>query len=99
MKADLSGAEKRPMTFDPDDEAGRYLEALADTRVFSGKQADTSSLEGIFTTALGAEKDSILFYLGMKDLVPAASGKDRIEEIIREEMRHVEILGKRLLEL
>jgi rubrerythrin len=38
---------------------------------------------------VGLEKDSILFYLGFKDMIPQQSGKDRIGEIIKEERRHV----------
>jgi rubrerythrin len=99
MKTTLSAAEKKAMAFDPNNEAGLYLESLANTKVFFEKDIDTSALEGIFKAALAAEKDSIAFYLGMKDLVPAGSGREKIEEIIREEMRHVRILGERLTAL
>lgn len=39
--------------------------------------------------AMGLEKDSILFYLGIQDLIPAQSGRYRIVEIIEKERRHV----------
>jgi len=99
MKADLSQAEKKGATFDPEGEAGLYLEALANTKVFLEKEIDTSGLEGIFTAALAAEKDSILFYVGMKDLVPESFGSGRVDAIIREEMRHIRILGEQLAAL
>jgi rubrerythrin len=99
MKAGLSNQEQKGTTFDPEGEAGRYLAALANTKVFFEKDVDTSGLEGIFKTALAAEKDSILFYLGMKDLVPESLGSDKIEAIIREEMRHIRILGEKLASL
>ena len=47
------------------------------------------TLEDILRTALGLEKDSILFYLGVKDMVPPNYGQEKIDEIIREEKRHV----------
>jgi rubrerythrin len=96
MKTALSAADKKAMTFDPNNESGLYLASLANTKVFFEKDIDTSALEGIFKAALAAEKDSIAFYLGMKDLVPAGSSREKIEEIVREEMRHVRILGERL---
>jgi rubrerythrin len=99
MKSALSAADKRAMTFDPNNEAGLYLASLANTKVFFEKDVDTSKLDGIFKSALAAEKDSIAFYLGMKDLVPTGSGKEKIKEIIKEEMRHIRILGERLAAL
>jgi rubrerythrin len=99
MKSALTAADRKAMTFDPNNEAGLYLASLADTTVFFGKDIDTSKLEGIFKAALLAEKDSIAFYLGMKELVPAGSGKSKLEDIIQEEMRHIRILGEKLAAL
>ena len=93
----MSGKEKESTVFDPDDESAQYLKALADTRVFFQKEIDTTSLKEILKAALTAEKDSIVFYLGMKDIVPEKQGKDRIDQIIREEMSHIKLLGNRLL--
>ncbi len=99
MRATLSAADKKAMTFDPNSESGLYLASLANTKVFFEKDIDTSELEAIFKAALAAEKDSIAFYLGMKDLVPGGSSQEKIEEIIREEMRHIRVLGERLAAL
>jgi len=99
IKSALTAADKKAMTYDPNNEAGLYLASLANTKVFFEKDLDTSNLEGIFKSAMAAEKDSIAFYLGMKDLVPMGSGKEKIEEIIKEEMRHIRILGERLAAL
>ncbi len=99
MKTALSPADKKAMTFDPNNEAGLYLASLANTKVFFEKDIDTSGLEAILKDALAAEKDSIAFYLGMKDLVPAGSNREKIEEIVREEMQHIRILGERLAAL
>lgn len=99
MKTALTPADRKAMTFDPDNETGLYLTSLADTKVFFEKDIDTSRLEGIFKSALSAEKDSIAFYAGMKDLVPAGSGRARIDGIIKEEMGHIRLLGERLTAL
>ena len=86
-------------TFDPEDDTEKYLRALADTRVFYEKEINTSSIEDILKTAITAEKDSIVFYLGMKDVVPVNLGKEKVDRIIKEEMNHISILSKKLLSI
>jgi rubrerythrin len=93
----LSTNEKELTTFDPDDQSAYYLKALADTRVFYEKTIDNTDLTEILKTAITAEKDSIVFYLGMKDVVPAHLGKDKLDAIIKEEMGHISLLSKELL--
>ncbi len=97
MKAQLTDADRAAPTFDPDNEAGMYLKALADTRVFFEKKIDTSSMREILKAAIEAEKDSIVFYLGMKDLVAGEAGKSRIDAIIKEEMGHIRHLSRELM--
>jgi rubrerythrin len=99
MRKALSGAEKAQTAFDPEGEAVFYLRALADTRVFFEKQIDTTSMREILQSAIEAEKDSIVFYLGMKDAVPGKHGKDRMDGIIKEEMGHIRLLSKELVAL
>jgi rubrerythrin len=96
MRAQLTEHEKAATVFDPDGEAVLYLRALADTRVFFEKEIDTASLEAILKAAIEAEKDSIVFYLGMKSSVPESMGKDRLDKIIKEEMGHVRLLSQKL---
>jgi rubrerythrin len=97
MRAELSSLEKSTTVFDPQGDAGLYLRALADTRVFFEKEIDTSSMTAILKEAIGAEKDSIVFYLGMKELVPEKYGKSKIDDIIKEEMGHIRMLSKELM--
>ncbi|MDO8948840.1 MAG: ferritin family protein [Desulfocapsaceae bacterium] len=97
LRKNLSANDKEPLTFDPEGETGQYLKALADSCVFKNKTIDLSSMEGILTGAIAAEKDSIVFYLGMEDFVDVYHGKDRINAIIKEEMRHIKLLSSRLL--
>jgi len=99
LKADLTEAEKTTTFFDPEDESALYLRALADTRVFFEKEIDVSSMKDILKAAILAEKDSIVFYLGMKDFVPNQLGKNRLDTIIKEEMGHIRILSKELVSL
>ena len=99
LRLKLSVDEKVQTTFDPEGDSERYLRALADTRVFYEKDITSNSMEEILKTAITAEKDSIVFYLGMKDVVPAHLGQEKLDDIIKEEMGHIRLLSKELLNL
>lgn len=99
MRRELKAAEKAATVFDPEGESALYLRALADTRVFFEKEIDVSSMEKILKAAIGAEKDSIVFYMGMKEAVPEKLGRERLEGIIKEEMSHIRLLSRELVQL
>jgi len=99
MRSELATDEKVMTTFDPEGESAAYLRALADTRVFYEKDIDTTSLKEILKAGITAEKDSIVFYLGIKDAVPVHLGKQKLDGIIKEEMGHIRLLSKELLTL
>lgn len=87
--------------FDPEDDAVRYLQSLVRGVVFDRTNPNavldgTHTTAEVLTMAVALEKDSIVFYLGIRDLVPEHLGRDRIEDIIREEQRHVVQLSERL---
>ena len=96
LRATLTEKEKISTVFDPQNEAALYLRALADTRVFFEKESPGSSMKEILKSAIEAEKDSIVFYLGMKDAVPEKYGRVKIEAIIKEEMGHIRLLSSEL---
>ena len=54
-------------------------------------------MKTILKDAIIAEKDSIIFYLGMKDAVPKYFGKDKLDAIIMDELSHVKLLSERLV--
>lgn len=43
----------------------------------------------VFEMAIRIEKESILFYLGLKDIVPQEYGRKQIDDIITEEKKHI----------
>jgi len=102
MKKQLSGKQREPRVFDPDNEMALYLQAAANGHVFDPKYdlseqlTGTESVEDILKLAIGAEKDSIVFYLGLKDFVPVRAGKDKVEAIIKEEMGHIAVLNRKI---
>lgn len=97
IRAELTDREKTANIFDPEEETILYLQSLADAQVFRKKEIDLSSEDKILEGAIGVEKDSIVFYLGMKDMVPENLGKNRIDGIIREEMTHLRLLNAQLV--
>ena len=109
MRANLSDQDRESTLFDPEGESAQYLRALADLRVFSqGVEerftfpdglAETEKYRKVFWAAIDREKESIVFYSGLKGLVPEKLGKDKIDDIIQEEMKHLRILSNKLTAL
>ena len=87
---ELSKEERELKTFDPENEIALYLQAMANGHVFDLKKdpseqlSGSESVEDILRLAINAEKDSIVFYLGLKAFVPVTAGKDKVEAIITE---------------
>lgn len=102
MRAGLSERERKATVPDPDDQALTYLRAWADGHVFDVRRRPAEKLTGkekvedILRIAIGLEKDSIVFYLGMKDAVPERLGRSKIDPIIKEEMSHMSSLSRAL---
>jgi len=85
-------------SFDPDGEASRYLGAIVDGNVFDYRAQPAADLAGkslvdIYRKAIDLEKDSIIFYLGIRELVPRELGNAQMDDIIREEMGHIVLLS------
>jgi rubrerythrin len=105
MRADLAAQEREPQVFDPEHEISMYLRAMADGHVFDARvdPADTltgrESAEDILRMAIGQEKDSIVFYTGLKEMISQTAGKERIEAIIKEEMGHIGFLNREIAAL
>lgn len=102
MKDQLTDREKEPAVYYPDDQGALYLHATADGHVFNPKAdigqqlTGAETVEQIFNKAIQAEKDSIVFYLGLKEFVPQKAGKEKVEKVIKEEQSHIVILSNHL---
>ncbi|MHC5076601.1 MAG: ferritin-like domain-containing protein, partial [Planctomycetota bacterium] len=98
MRKELTEKEKADTVFDPYNEGALYLQAMADSHGTEGKISPTQKLNGqettreIYEIALNAEKDSVVFYYGLKGYVSAKAGKDKVEAVIMEELSHIRIL-------
>ena len=86
--------------FDPDDYIRSNPEAMAALTPFAIKSdaarqfSGSESKEQILEEAIRKKKDIIVFYNGLKDFARDQVGRDIIDEIIKEENRHIEMLSK-----
>jgi len=98
MQTQLADREKASQVMDNEEEALLYLKAIADTKIFFKKESPANEMKAILISALETERDSIVFYLGMKKMVPGEVGRKRVDTIIQEEMSHIRLLSGKLLE-
>lgn len=105
MQDELAGPEVDPPVFDPDGETDMYLQVMADDQVFDTKTDPSTLLNknkipgDVLRMAITLEKDSIAFYVGLRESVSHKAGKDKIDMIIRQEYGHIVTLSKKLSEI
>jgi len=103
MKQQLSEQSREVSTSESEDllPDPRVMAGLA---VFGMRSDPAEELRGrqdktdIIRRAVEKEKDSIVFYHGLKEFVPAEADKGKIDDIIKEEMGHIVILDQSLKE-
>jgi len=84
---------------DPKGEFAASVKELADTGVFglAGEPADflarARSTREAVNFAIGVEKDSVIFYLGLQEAMADREEADKVGGIIKEELRHLAILS------
>jgi len=92
----------REPTADKPDEMPIEPKAMAGLTVFSIKSGPGWKLLGnktqtdVLRMAIKNERDTAVFYEGLKSFVPIGDGQEKIDEIIKEEMRHITILDRLL---
>ena len=99
FKAMLEGADKFQISADESGQYTAYLSALVDSAVFSDDlvtsemaaqaESDAAALE----LAIRAEKDSVLFYYEMKEVMPKRA-QATVDNIIAEEKSHLRQLSE-----
>jgi rubrerythrin len=84
-------------------EAGLFTpKAMAGLAVFGIKPDPSEELTGkesivdVLKKAIIKEKDSIVYYTGLKEFIPTRADRDKIDDIIKEELRHIRILSQSL---
>ena len=93
--------EQRESIFlnDPEGKFAASIREMADAGVFNltanhaaffgGKRSPREVVE----YAIGIEKDSVIFYLGLQEAVVDREEADKMGGIIKEEMRHISVLS------
>lgn len=86
-------------------EGGLYLWAVsAGGYRVEGSQGVLDSLSGdetiedILKIGLDLEKESVLYYLGIRDIVPSQEAKDTISKVIEQEKEHIVVFADMLRE-
>ena len=101
MRKQLSEETREQRTFKPE-EPPLDPKAMAGLAVFGIRPEPADELTGgesreeVLKMAVEKEKDSIVYFTGLKEFVPARAGSDKIDDIIKEEMRHIRILSQSL---
>lgn len=102
MREQLTAEAQKPMVFDPEDESTAYLQAMADGYVFDVREDPAESLTGdetaleVLKAALDREKDSVVFFTGMMQMIPEDAGKEKLQAIIEEELDHIGIISREI---
>lgn len=102
MREEAIVGDNEGIPFDLYDEGELYLSGIASGYRVEGSPAVADTLTGnetlaeILKLAVELEKDAILFYLGLKDVVPEGMGREQIDSIISEEKGHIVVLMKEL---
>ena len=87
------------------EEGPLYMHAAADSHIFMVSKdvseffTGAESLEDILNIAIEFEKDTIVFFLGMRENRPECSHSREIADLVREEMIHVADLRRQLEQL
>jgi rubrerythrin len=92
---------EQPTVFDPDNETDQYLKMMADLNVFvRGAQDIELALAGVLSVkdalmmAIGFEKDSIVFYVQLKNAANKLTDKISVDQLILEEAKHLRKLAR-----
>lgn len=92
--------QQRDTVYEGDDSAVQYIRAWADKQVFDIDASIFESLSGnetlleIINKAIQREKETIIFFEGMKESLENDNDRQSVERIIREEVQHISILTK-----
>jgi len=102
MRNELSAQGPEFRTFELENNVVFDAQSMAGLAVFGNRMEPSEELTGkesitdILKSAVEKEKDSIVFYTGLRAFIPITAGQDKIGDIIREEMHHIRILNQSL---
>lgn len=99
-QADLDEQQRGGSIFDAEGEAMECIRAMANGHVFDPGMDAGEILTGeetedeILATAIGLEKESIVYYVALKEVATDEATRTWIQDVIREEMDHIAQLNE-----
>ncbi|MDR1545574.1 MAG: ferritin family protein [Deltaproteobacteria bacterium] len=89
----------QPSVYDPNNETDQYLQMMADLNIFKTNSSVDEVLAGITNVkdavklAIGLEKDSVVFFVQLKNAAAQLSDELSIDKLILEEAKHLRKLA------
>ena len=99
IKSKYSAGSGSSMLPDKGDDIVAYIEAIQANKIFNFDLnvkklfSDDATLEDIMGVAIALEKDSIVFYTGLLNIIPDKTIQEVLNRIIREEISHLAIVS------
>ena len=99
MQMELTQNERAGSELDIDEEIALFLDTLAGGHVFNTNRDPGDILTGeesmteILSTAIGLEKESIVYHSALKEVVADDASRAKVQQVIEEEMQHVALLS------
>ena len=87
---------------DIDGQLEMYLKYYAEGKVFDTKKSpdslinENSSIDDIFKVAIDFERNTVVFFTLLKEMVPEGLDNEKIDILIKEELKHVAVLSNNL---
>lgn len=105
MKAEFCAKYPDFSPVDPDNESARYLQAIADGKIFkvSSMEEETKKVSDniaeVLDYAIDKEREATVFFLSLQNMVPDQEGKLKIQDVINEELGHAIYLAEKKIAL
>ncbi len=102
LKARLPKAATKDTVWDPEHEMNRYLQTMADMHIFRSdldmeeELSRVKNLEDALNLGIQFVKDSIIFFLIMRDATEEKKGREFIGQLVDEEKEHLRKLSLEL---
>jgi rubrerythrin len=105
FQVELPEIMREDTLFDPENEFLDYVRAAADNHVFvassdiTGMAVQCQSPAEALDLALRFEKDSVVYYLTMQKVVAEYLGRQQVDALIDEELKHIALLSRKKKQL